>query len=362
MIQHAYIHIPFCIRKCYYCSFISDSNLYNKDIYLDSLISEIKYNYKFDRLKTLYFGGGTPSLLDPSDFAKIISLFSFQPNPEITIEANPESVSKDKFKAFFELGINRISLGVQSFNDNILHNIGRLHSQKDIFSAIKILKSIGFENISIDLIYGLPSQSILDFISDLEKSIAFDIQHISAYGLHIDENSFFAKNPPDYLPDDDLQAQMYLHLCQFLRQYHFLHYEISNFAKHNFYSQHNLAYWLNKHYYGFGLSASGYESNIRYKNTSNFSKYISNPLVRDEELILLQDDILDEEIFLALRLSRGINIEHINRKFDIDFQQKYSKTIKKYINLGLLKISNEHCFLTENGFLLSNNIMSEFLH
>ena len=173
--------------------------------------------------------------------------------------------------------------------------------------------------------------------------------------------SFFFDNQPKNLPDDEEQAEMFLHLCSKLKQNNFEHYEISNFAKVGYESKHNSSYWENKNYYGFGLNASGYENNIRYRNTSNLKEYINNPLKREEETKLTIQEILEEEIFLALRLKNGIDIENINQKYKINFEQKYQKIIEKYSSLGLLKVENSHCKLTEQGILLSNDIMSEFI-
>ena len=361
MIEHAYIHIPFCLRKCKYCDFVSGKDINNKEIYLEALLSEIKVTYKNDFLKTLYLGGGTPSLLSADEIKLIYDCFKLEENAEITLEANPETVELEKFIGYKKVGINRISLGVQSFDNNLLQLIGRNHREETILSAIETIKKAGFKNISIDLIYGLPTQTIEIFKLDLEKAKNLDIQHISTYGLKIEENSFFGKNPPSKLPNDESQAQMFLYLCEFLKENDFEHYEISNFAKKNHFSQHNCAYWKNKEYYGFGLNASGYIENVRYKNNSDFDKYITNPTQREEEDFIPIDEKLENEIFLALRLQEGINIKDINAKYNIDFEKKYKKIIEKYSQLNLLEIDNNHCQLTEKGILLSNDIMSEFL-
>ena len=179
MIEHAYIHIPFCIRKCHYCSFVSGLSIQRKKEYIVALLNEIKYQYKRSRLKTLYIGGGTPSLLDSKEIESIIKCFNFSNSAEITLEVNPETVEKEKFQTLKEIGINRISMGVQSFDDNTLKRIGRNHNEKEIYNAIDIIKNTGFKNINIDLIYGLPEQNINLFNTDIRKAINLDIQHIS---------------------------------------------------------------------------------------------------------------------------------------------------------------------------------------
>ena len=361
MIEHAYIHIPFCLRKCKYCSFVSGFNISAKKEYLTALKNEISKRYSGDLLKTLYFGGGTPSLLEGVEIEELLNMFNLDSEAEITLEANPETVEEEKFLQYKKAGINRISLGVQSFKDELLTLIGRNHSKKNIYAALESIKSAGFKNISIDLIYGLPSQTTKMFYEDLQETVKTGITHISTYGLKIEENSFFGKNPPKNLPDDENQAQMYKELCAFLKKHDFLHYEISNFAKKGCYSRHNCAYWRNKNYYGFGVNASGYENMARYRNVENFERYIKNPLLREEENILTVEEKLEEEIFLALRLTEGVNVLQINKKFGIDFCKKYSKILEKYSKNGLLKYDENRCYLTEEGFLLSNNIMAEFI-
>lgn len=362
MIEHAYIHIPFCKRKCHYCSFVSGEDITFKKPYINALIHEIKSLYKGEKLKTIYFGGGTPSLLTPEDLNTILSCFNYSPDEcEITLEANPETIIQDRLKDIKDIGFNRISLGIQTFNDNILHFIGRNHNKDIILDSLDNVKKTGFQNISIDLIYGLPFQTKDLFIEDIKNALSLDIQHISSYGLKIENNSYFGKNPPPDLPDEDSQANMYILLCNMLEKNNFKQYEISNFSKEGFESKHNLVYWKNKQYYGFGLNASGFENNIRYKNTSIFNKYIENPLQKEEELILTTKEQTENEIFLALRLKEGINIQELNNKYNINFIEKYKEIIEKYSKLNMLIIDDGRCRLTQEGTLLSNIIMSEFI-
>ncbi|MBQ3640426.1 radical SAM family heme chaperone HemW [bacterium] len=361
MIKNAYIHIPFCTGKCFYCSFVSGISPNYKEEYLSALIKQIKNEYRNEPVETLYLGGGTPSLLEPDDIKKIIECFDLSKAEEITLETNPETVTAEKFTEYKKLGINRVSLGVQTFDNTILKLIGRRHNADTINKSICDIKSAEFSNISIDLIYGLPNQNLDLFKNDLEKAINFDIQHISTYGLKIEEGSLFYKNMPKSLPDDEEQAQMYLYLCDFLRKSNFEHYEISNFAKKGYESKHNNAYWQNKEYYGFGLNASGYRDNIRYKNISNFEEYIKNPFEKEEKIHLSLQETRENEIFLALRLKEGLDIDSFNKKYNVDFEGKYKNIIKKYSDLNMLKTKNRKCFLTKKGILLSNEIMSEFI-
>ena len=293
MIEHVYIHIPFCSGKCHYCSFVSGKNIEDKDKYLNALLKQIDAESKGEKLKTLYFGGGTPSLLDVEDIERLINLFVLDENAEITIEANPETVEYEKFKGFKSVGVNRVSLGAQSFDDEILRLIGRRHSSEKIYSAIDCIKKAGFENVSIDLMYGLPNQTIQGFEKDIQKAIDLNVQHISSYGLKIEEDSYFGKNVPKNIADDEIQAQMFTMLSDKLKQNGFEHYEISNFAKIGYQSNHNNSYWKNKEYYGFGLNASGYVGIVRYRNEDDFESYLINHFEKVEENELNNKEIME---------------------------------------------------------------------
>lgn len=361
MVKNVYIHIPFCKSKCKYCSFVSFPRLDLKEQYIHSLKEEIKTLYKKECLNTLYFGGGTPSLLTPEEFGELLCLFNITSDTEITAELNPETITYDYLKSLKTIGINRLSFGCQTFNDRILNIIGRRHLSKDVEASVNFAKKAGFSNISIDFIYGLPEQTVTDFENDLYKALKLGIQHISLYGLKIDEGCYFEKHTPKNLPDDDLQAEMYLKAIEILVKNGFIHYEISNFAGEGFTSRHNLNYWDNNTYYGFGVAAHGYENNIRYYNTSDLSEYINNPLIHKSIHKLSLQEQLEEEIFLGFRKTEGINTEKINKKFNIDFLKKYANTINKYVSLKYLKETNTGFKLTDNGILISNTILSEFM-
>lgn len=360
MVKNAYIHIPFCSRKCNYCSFVSYDTIALKNDYIEALCNQIKVNYQGEKLNTLYFGGGTPSLLAIEDFNKILGLFKYDDRIEITVEINPETVDKLYLKKLKEAGINRLSIGVQVFDDEILKIIGRKHSVKDVLSTVYDAKQVGFKNISIDLIYGLPNQSIKKFKHSLAQLKDLDVQHVSLYGLKIDEGSKFYNNEPEMLPDSDEQADMYILAVDYLKKMGYEHYEISNFGKKGYSSRHNLCYWNNSNYYGFGCAASGYEGDVRYSNTKSLEEYIQNPIER-QELIVTPQEKLEEEIFLGLRKLNGIDVDYINEKYAIDFNIKYRNIIDKYLASGHFKITDKGYSLTLNGILLSNNILSEFI-
>ncbi len=361
MPKSVYIHIPFCRSKCHYCSFISYPKLELKKGYLKALEQEINSVYGGESLKTLYFGGGTPSLLEPEEFYNIIRHFNITNSTEVTAELNPDDLSFNYLRSLYDIGINRISLGVQSFDDDILKQINRRHDSKQVLKSVENAKNAGFKNISLDFIYGLPNQTSDMFWNDLKKAVNLDIQHISLYGLSIEQGCYFAKNRPQNLADEDEQADMYLEAVKFLSESGFNHYEISNFAKEGFESKHNLNYWNNAEYYGFGVSAHGYLNDIRYGNKITIEDYLKNPLERLEDRFETEKDKLEEEIFLGFRKMSGINIEQINSKYGIDFEEKYLKILKKYEGLKLLEKTPCGYKLTPNGVLVSNTILAEFL-
>ncbi len=361
MVRNVYIHIPFCRQKCRYCSFISYPKLSCRQDYIKALISEVRYNYKNELLETLYFGGGTPSLLDGSEFSQIIKLFNISSNTELTCEINPENITPKYLNDLRHVGINRLSIGCQTFNDNILNIIGRRHSSTQVKYVVQAAQQEGFNNLSLDFIYGLPNQNINDFLNDLKIAVDLGVPHISLYGLKIEEGCYFYLHRPDGLPDEGVQAQMYLKAIDFLESHGFNHYEISNFAKKGYESKHNLNYWRNNSYYGFGAAAHGYIGNTRYSNFENLEEYISNPLIHANEHILSTREILEEEIFLGFRKMDGINVRSVNEKFSINFDWEYKKIIDKYISYGYLIKTSAGYKLTNNGILVSNFILADFL-
>lgn len=361
MVKNAYIHIPFCKSKCNYCSFISYDRLDLKELYINALISQINAEYNGENLNTLYFGGGTPSLLTIDEIQSIFDLFNFEDDAEITCEVNPDSVDLDYLSALRKLGINRLSIGSQTFNDEILKNIGRLHTAEQIKEAVEAAKGAGFNNVSLDFIYGLPNQGLNDFVTDLKIAIGLDVQHISLYGLKIEKGCYFYDKKLKKLPDADLQADMYLKAVEILKNAGFEHYEISNFSKIGFNSSHNLNYWNNNTYYGFGCSASGYTGGIRYTDETDLEKYIRNPLNRISEHQVDEIEMLEESIFLGFRKLSGINIEEINQKYKIDFDKKYAKILDKYLKSGHMNKTKNGYALSLDGLLVSNEILAEFL-
>lgn len=361
MTENAYIHIPFCVKKCNYCAFVSYNKLQRKNAYIKTLLKEIETCYKGEQLKTLYFGGGTPSLLHFEEVNMIASRFNFADNAEVTFEANPNKLTLEYLYSLRKAGINRLSIGAQSFDVDILKQIGRLHTPKDIENAVLNARMAGFDNVSLDLIYGLPNQSIENFKQSLNLAINLGVDHISLYGLKIEDETYFAKNLPQNLPDDDMQADMYLMAGETLRLNKYNKYEISNFSRVGFESRHNLNYWEANTYYGFGCGAHGYENSVRYENQTELEKYIENPFKKLSLTKLTKQDKQEETIFLGFRKSEGIDINAIKRDFDYDFDNQNSAAIAQYLDSGHIVKTTKGYALSDIGFLLSNEILCRLL-
>lgn len=359
MVTSAYIHIPFCLSKCRYCSFVSFDTLAKKTGYLYSLLKEIDYYYQGETLKTLYFGGGTPSLMTVDELNKILKKFNYDESTEITIEVNPDSVDKEYLKGLKEIGFNRLSIGSQTFDDKLLTDIGRRHNAQQIFDTIEFARQAGFENISVDLIYGLPNQTLDMLKNDLEIVKTLDITHVSLYGLKIDEGCYFYNHYPKNVPDDDTQADMYLEVIKTLNE--FQHYEISNFAKQGYESKHNLNYWREGEYYGFGVASHGFVDNVRYSNYRTLEQYMNNPVSHEFGKFLTEQEKLEESIFLGFRIAEGVDEQKINQKFGINFSEKYKNTLEKYLATGHIIKTGKGYRLSDEGFLVSNLILSEFI-
>lgn len=361
MVKSAYIHIPFCKSKCHYCSFVSFCRLDKKDEYLTALNREITELYEGEQMKTVYIGGGTPSVLSPSEISKIIRHFKINEKTEITTELNPEDVDFDYLRELYDIGVNRLSFGCQTFDDSILKLINRRHNAAQVEKVVKYAQNAGFKNISLDFIYGLPNQTKEIFWSDLKHGTESGLEHISLYGLKLEEGSYFYSHMPDNLPDDDIQADMYLGAVEILQNSGFKQYEVSNFAKENFESKHNLNYWNCGEYYGFGAASHGYKNGVRYENTPDLDKYIENPCGKSASHILTEQEKLEEEIFLGLRKMQGIDTAVINSKYGIDFDTKYQEVLDKYMELKLLEKTQNGYKLTLNGILVSNVVLADFL-
>ncbi|GIN70990.1 coproporphyrinogen III oxidase [Bacillus sp. J14TS2] len=371
----AYIHIPFCEHICYYCDF---NKFFLKgqpvDEYLQSLFHEFKLTMdqkSTQDLATIFVGGGTPTALNERQLeclCKGIREGLPFTKGEFTFEANPGDLSKEKLKILADYGVNRLSFGVQSFSNELLEKIGRSHRVDDVYRSIEQAKEVGFENISIDLIYALPGQTIEDFQDTLQKALALDLPHYSGYSLIVEPKTIFynlmrkGKLP---LPSEDEEADMYRLLMEEMEKKGLRQYEISNFSRSEFESKHNLIYWNNEEYYGFGAGAHGYINGTRYSNAGPLKKYME-PISEGKLPIFSENsptmkEKLEEEMFLGLRKTKGVSISHFQKKFSLDPFQTFRSAIKEMIERDLLEIADDHIRLTEKGRFLGNVVFQAFL-
>lgn len=359
MVKSAYIHIPFCNNICSYCDFCK--LLYNKDFvkkYLDALEKEIKMHYKGEILDTIYIGGGTPSSLSITELDKlfsIIKVFKLSKEYEFTFEVNIEDITEEKLEILKENKVNRLSIGIESFNDKYLKYLGRNYTSDIISERVELAKKY-FDNINVDLMYALKNESLNDLEEDIDKILKLDIKHISCYSLIIEKNTKLYIENTKYI-SDDLDSDMYDLIDKKLEnKYH--RYEVSNYSITSYESRHNLTYWENNEYYGFGLGAAGYIDNIRYTNTRNLSKYISGSYERQEE-VLTKEDKIKYEFILGLRLTSGINKDNFNKKYGININE--IKIIKELINKGLLIDDKINIYVPKKYFYVLNDILVNFV-
>ena len=391
-----YIHIPFCVRKCNYCDFNSfDTDLETKINYINALCAEIlEYAHIFGdySVDTVFIGGGTPSIL-PVDLTRqfmdcLFKNFNIDTNAEISMEANPGTLNLNKIKTYKELGINRISLGLQSTVSKELKVLGRIHDYETFLDSFRMLREAGFKNINIDLMNGIPEQTYDSFIKGLKMIKELNPEHISIYSLIVEEGTPFY-NQKLNLPDEDEERKM-VHSIPLILGDEYHQYEISNYSKKGFECRHNIKYWRREEYLGMGISAASFINETRFKNTDNIRDYISlfkksgssdiikdlidgklttkeNPKFYDNNIRfsefehLSDDDKMSEYMFLGLRMNEGICISEFEKTFGISIYQKYGDKINLHIGEGLLDIYEDHLFLTEKGRDLANYVWSDFV-
>lgn len=355
--KSVYIHIPFCNDICTYCDFCKI--YYNSEIvdkYLDALNNELSINYNGKKIETLYIGGGTPSSLSIEQLKRlflIINNLDLSNLIEFTFECNVDSLNYDKLKLLYDNGVNRLSIGVQTFDDSILRKLNRHHCKKDIISIISIARSIGFSNINLDLIYGIQSKEIL--IDDIDNIIKLNPEHISCYSLSINPNTKMYIDGEKEI-DQDSDYDMYLTIKKKLKDYD--HYEISNYSKPGYESKHNLVYWNNDNYYGFGLGASGYINNYRYENTKNINEYISGNYLKDK-YIVDNEGCIKYEIMLNLRKKHGINKELFYKKYNTNILDY--NNIKNLIKDGMLIEDDKYVYISEEWKYKMNSILIKII-
>ncbi|MBQ6796120.1 MAG: radical SAM family heme chaperone HemW [Clostridia bacterium] len=350
MSKGVYIHIPFCVRKCLYCDFCSTGDHSLMKEYVNALINEIK-EHKGTFADTVFIGGGTPTVLG-DELIRVINAvkeaFRLEPSCEFTVEANPGTVDYNLLSKMKEAGVNRLSLGVQSFNDNELKALGRIHSAVEAKEAFLMARKAGFDNINIDIMLSTPHQTLESVKSTLEAVKEMNPEHVSAYSLIIEEGTPFYDMELD-LPDEDTEREIYYYTVEYLKSMGLERYEISNFAKTGYEARHNIKYWTQEEYIGLGVAAASFENNCRYTNTCDIASYINGKRY-DEREFIDKDEQLKEKFMLGLRMSRGVK-----------YSGEFEETIEKLIAKGLLEKKDGFVHLTEKGFDLGNVVFMEFV-
>lgn len=369
-----YIHIPFCIKKCEYCDFVSYCNK-EKYVpqYINALKKEIKNNINKEyKITTIYIGGGTPSSIEENYIADIIETIKLNMNDEnlkefknveVTIEVNPGTVTEKKLETYKEIGINRLSIGLQETHDELLKSIGRIHTYEEFLKTYNLARKIGFNNINVDLMIALPNQTIQDIKENLEKIIKLNPEHISVYSLILEEGTpFYNKYNENKirLPDEELERNMYWYVKNTLENNGYVHYEISNFSKKGFESKHNMNCWNQEEYLGFGVAAHSYNNKIRYSNTNSIEEYIkgSNKIIHEKQTL---EDMQKEYMLLGLRKIEGINIQKFKNKFAQNPIFIFKEQLSKLVDEELIIVDGNEIKLTNKGLDLANIVWEEFV-
>lgn len=364
-----YIHIPFCIRKCKYCDFVSfskDSGFAGE--YFKALFLEAKKFYG-ENIDSVFIGGGTPSCVDAKLICTLMDNirqnFNLLKNAEISIETNPSSVTEEKLSLYLKSGINRISMGVQSFCDRELLALGRLHDAREAYEKAEIAKKAGFKNINIDIMLSTPYQTLDSAKNTVETALSLSPEHISAYSLIIEEGTEFYNMYQEGrapLPNEDEEREIYAGVKKILEDAGYYRYEISNFAKKGFECRHNLKYWNCLEYIGLGAAAHSYVNKKRFYNTGDLKKYMENPQNAAENIENLSSDDMEKEyIIMRFRLKDGIDKAEFSKRFGCDFSKKYSAENKKFIHGGFMKEDEKKVYLTDKGISVSNSILCEYI-
>lgn len=364
-----YIHIPFCVKKCDYCDFISYCDKSEQvEKYIEKLKEEIKaeLSHQEYKIKTIYIGGGTPSSVDSKYIVDILNTIKEKynlENVEITIEVNPGTVTRPKLLDYKEAGINRLSIGLQETNNDLLKSIGRIHTYEEFLETYNLARNIGFKNINIDLMIGLPNQSISNIKQSLNKVINLNPEHISVYSLILEEGTKLYKEYEEKqieLPDEELERDMYWYVKNTLENNGYIHYEISNFAKKGYESKHNISCWRGEEYIGFGVAAHSYLNNTRYSNTESIEEYINgtDKIIHEKQII---EDIQKEYMLLGLRKIDGISVQEFKNKFGDNPIFLFRNELSKLVEEDLIEVDGDDIKLTNRGLDLANRVWQEFI-
>ena len=371
-----YVHIPFCVKKCGYCDFLSwCGTSEEKETYVQALLKEIESYREFARgyrVSTVFVGGGTPSVLEAGQMEGVLGniqeVFELEKKPEITLEMNPGTVTEEKLQCYKENGVNRLSIGLQSVKNEKLEVLGRIHSYEEFLESYELARKAGFTNISVDLISSIPGQKLEEWKEELAALSALSPEHISVYQLIIEaETPFYEKyaEHEELLPDEEESREIYLWTGSFLKEQGYEQYEISNYAKPGKESRHNLKYWERGDYLGLGLGAASMVRNIRMSNTKDMKTYLERcgqpKTMREDVQFLEEARQMEEFMFLGLRKTRGVSRKEFRRIFGQEMDMVYEKALHKCLENGMLKEHKDRVYLSEEGVLLSNAVLSEFL-
>lgn len=366
MINSLYVHIPFCVKKCLYCDFNSYANRELEDLYIDSLVNEIG-KIEQNKFGTIFIGGGTPTILSISNLEKLLkSLKAFSPD-EYTIEANPGTIDDEKLKLLKHYGVNRISMGLQAWQDRLLKGLGRIHTIEDFLKSYNLIRKNGFKNVNIDLMFDIPDQSFEDWKETIENVILLKPEHLSCYSLIIEEGTpfynLYEKGKLNLVDEVD-ERKMYYYAIERMEKEGLKQYEISNFSREGYECKHNITYWMDEKYIGVGAGAHSYVDNTRYNNFRDIKKYIdgiNNGSAVEEKNIVSFNDEISEFMFMGLRMTDGISKKRFKSRFRSDIKEIYSDELNKCIKEGLIEENKECIRLTKRGTDLSNQVFIAFL-
>lgn len=370
-----YVHIPFCKQKCLYCDFVSGcGNQETFAKYQKAILSEIDHTEINQPVDTIFFGGGTPSIYPPEYLEEILNHINQKVNlndqMEITMEANPGTLTDEHLRQYRKMGINRLSIGLQSADDKELLKLGRIHTYEQFLQSYESARKVGFTNINIDLMSAIPGQTMESYQNTLSKVVMLKPEHISAYSLIVEEGTPFYKmysegsEYQNQLPDEDTERDMYYHTREYLKENGYNRYEISNYAKVGYECRHNKKYWERADYYGFGVAASSLVNNLRYTNTSKMDEYINkneNGIIKFEQQQLSLKDQMEEYMYLGLREMQGVSVMRFEKEFHHSMNAVYGKIIKQLIEEKLCILEKDRLFLTDRGIDVSNAVLAEFL-
>lgn len=371
-----YLHIPFCLKKCHYCSFssfVAPSKLHKQ--YVQAVKKELrllKKDTEIPALSTLFIGGGTPTCLRSDELVSLIHYceeqFGFENDAEISVEANPGTVDGFYFEKLLKAGVNRLSIGVQSFVDTELDSIGRLHSKKQAIDAYRSAQSAGFTNINIDLMSGIPGQTVISWVESLEQALSLSPQHLSLYQLMVEEGTHFGELEDKgelTLPDEDETLEMDGKTRLLCEKEGFSQYETSNFSKKNYQCRHNINYWENLDYYAAGAASVSFVSGVREKRIINVQEYINNLVncisIIEEKECLDTEASFRETVIMGLRMKRGVNIKNLRSRYRLTPTEYYGAVLTSLLNTGMLELTTTHLKITEQGWPYSNRIMAELV-